>query len=318
MPKRRNIRLALFLAELLVVIAVAISAALLRSWFEGAVLGIAGLALILNLRHWPPDRPVLSLRWFEQQEMDRLVLPGGVVLRPLDTERFIEKEREAALSTLPEKPFGSYPYGGGLSRAFTLSDERRSKFEAKVSAYADELRAWLEQRDQERRARANQLRIEVRLKNDGEAAATNIRLRVLFPSSFTLLNDDDEPEPPPERPELSSRFDVGLLGGIQFPPVPRVEAARGDLRGPRYLDEQGHLFVEYAAPHLGAGLRDTSASPIELQATEVGLHEVKWEAYADGLRKPARGTLTLEVQPIVPEGAPITQMGEPGFADDEE
>ena len=107
---------------------------------------------------------------------------------------------------------------------------------------------------------------------------------------------------------------VGLLGSTRVSLahlLPRTQARpAGGLHGPTYGRDGGDVVVEYTARHLSAGLHDLSGYPLELQALQSGEFSIGWEAYADALREPNRGTLTVEVAPVTEVGPAIVALRE--------
>jgi hypothetical protein len=87
--------------------------------------------------------------------------------------------------------------------------------------------------------------------------------------------------------------------------------------GPSYGRDGDRVVAEYSARHLSAGLHLLGKS-LDLEAPGPGTYEVRHEVFADALREPERGSLSVEVLPVEEAGPPIRTLSELTGDDEDE
>lgn len=311
-PRRRQIGVPVFL----VVLGLAVWATKERGAFDGVTLLVGSLGLLLGLLQMIPARPKLRLTGRDEQP----VIVFTPAVRPLDENSIVKEQVSKALEAMPRRPApeGSTPSlldyespGLGPGRVgLRHSDETLREHEAKIFDFESHLREWVTDLEA---ARADRLRLceeELRLHELGYAPADHVHLRLFFPEGFELEDEapsiDSSPDPP-ELPREGHQFlarrpepVLPIKGGIQLH-HPDDE--------PHYSEKDGLPVVDYDLGRINqADHRDVPA--FELKAPrDPGSYEIRWEASAAGLIKPASGTITFQVrQPE--EIEPITTLAE--------
>ncbi len=294
------------------------------------VLGFPGVLSLVLL--FLPSRPKVAatLRGTENavKGTDEVGLIIGVeqIVRPLDIDQIVKAQEDAARKTMPRAPTPRVPRGafGGvfdlsqsttsmLSSVSGASDEELRSFLAKVRAYGEELRAWLEQLQASRHEHLRAFTAIARVHEAGKAPADFARLRLCFPEEFEESELPPEVPEPPECPEF-----VGRYGRVAPIPLAVRSLARGSLSRliPRadefkgtnaeYSREDGSTIISLNIGHINQhDHRDTAE--FALRAAPPGVYGVEWQISADGLSPPTEGMIKVEVREPVP-GEPIVEL----------
>ncbi len=310
--RRRQIGVPAFL----VVVGISIWAIKERGALDGVTLLVGSFGLLLGLLQMIPSRPKLRLTGQD----DDSVLTVTPTVRPVDEDSIVKERVSQALEAMPRRPppedstpnaldWESPGLGPG-NFGIRHSDETLRKHEAKIFDYESELREWVTTLEA---ARADRLRLfekELRLHELGQALADHVHLRLFFPEGFELEDEAPDIGAPPEPPELLSDRREWLRQLAETLPVkPGSIKLHHPGDEPHYSTRNSLPVVDYELGRINqSDHRDVPA--FELKAPrEPGNYEIRWEASAAGLTKPAQGVITLRVQEPL-ETEPITTMEE--------
>jgi hypothetical protein len=292
---------------------------------------IAGLAVLGGISApvslWPqiaPARPRLSVVVRSEPDPVRLDLVPTWRLRPLDKEAIVQEQVNLALATLPEPPdpklspdddFGQLltkaALAGVKATLTGATPEFLEEFKSKVKTHSQKLVRWLEEVE---KARVEHLKVfegELRIHELGHASADHVHLRLRFPPGFKLAQDLPYSELPPDRPSFGGV--IGLphaalnsLHGLTDHNIPSIDLPGSDKA--RYSMEGNAPVIDYNLGRVNQhDYRDAPA--FSLRVPGPGSYNVKWEASAAGLGKPATGELTIQfAEPK--QGEPITTLEE--------
>lgn len=300
----------------LIVLSIAAWAVKTRGLFEGVTFLIASAAFLVGLVQVLPARPKLRLTALGNDHPHLAVQPVG---RPLDENAIVQEQISDALSEMPSQST-SHGVGFGAENAlqalsgFTgaYSDEHLDKYREKVRRFEVRLRNWLTDLEV---ARADRLRLfdgELRLHELGHAPADHARLRLFFPEGFELEDEAPDIGDPPKTPNWTT----GLSGLLHSNTSIARLRGRGLLDQLRRDDDEAQYGLKDGLPEVTYELGRVNQSddrPVpcfRLKAPrQPGTYQVRWEATATGLSKPARGTLTIEVREPI-DDAPISSLSE--------
>lgn len=206
------------------------------------------------------------------------------------------------------------PLAGKESRKDAI--ERLNK---ELAAYEEALRQWLEGFASRRWASYSIIRAHVAIHNRGEYSADGITLRIALPDRIVPMTSERldmlEMPPPPEPPRYEERslLDIPSLHmprvAQDFPAwAPPTARARTAAAGPTYVMEHDRSVAEVRLDTLTHGVTERSVDPLVVLPREAGVYELPWEAHVGNLRKPARGTITIEVGSLSEAGSPLTTV----------
>jgi len=310
-PRRRQIGVPIFLG----VLGLAIWATKERGAFDGVTLLVGSLGLLLGLLQMIPARPKLKLTGRD----DEPLIVFTPVVRPLDENNIVKEQVGQALEAMPRRPApegcapSAFDYespGLGPGRVVLRhSDETLREYEGKIFDFESRLREWVTDLEA---ARADRLRLceeELRLHELGYAPADHAHLRLFFPEGFELEDEAPSIDSSPDPPELAREGQFLARRPEQVLPIKGGIQLHHPDDEPHYSEKNGLPVVDYDLGRINqADHRDVP--PFELKAPrEPGSYEIKWEASAAGLNRPATGTLTFKVrQPE--EIEPITTLAE--------
>jgi len=321
LPRRRQIGIPAFLA----VTGLSVWAALERGLFDGGTLFIAFLGSLLGLLQLVPSRPRLQLTDRTGQDSSELVATPAST-RPFDEDEIEAGEVEVCKGEMPRQPRQGMPPGSLLhnplqetedkllrmTRPLDVSDGSLRDYLAEVGDYTARLRNWLTDLEVARADRLRLLRLELRIRERGHAAADHVHLRLLLPDGFELDEGPMEVDLPPKRPEfrrdilppaVSSRALHSLSKRLPDAADPR----RPDDAEPRYSREAGLPRIDFELGRVNqSDHRDVPEFRIKAPR-EPGNYEVRWEITAAGLSRPARGAINIEIAEGQ-EDEPITSL----------
>jgi hypothetical protein len=287
----------------LMVLSLAVWATKERGAFDGVTLLVGSLGLLLGLLQMIPSRPKLKLTGRDDQPL--LIFSPAV--RPLDENSIVKEQVSQALKAMPRRPApeGSTPNAfdwespglGPGNYGLHYSDETLRKYESKIFDHESRLRDWVTNLEA---ARADRLRLaesELRVQELGYAPADHVHLRLFLPEGFELEDEAPDIGSPPKPPDLPGE---GI--GWRARPAETLPIKPGSIKlhhpddEPHYSDKDGLPVVDYELGRINqADHRDVPA--FELKAPkEPGSYRIEWEASAAGLNRPARGTITFQVQ----------------------
>jgi hypothetical protein len=311
-PRRRQIGVPVFL----VVLGLAIWATKERGAFDGVTLLVGSLGLLLGLLQMIPSRPKLRLTGRDDQPL--LIFSPPV--RPLDENSIVKEQVSKALEAMPRRPRpeGSAPRPldldvpglGPGNIGIQHSDETLRKHEAKIFDYESRLREWVTDLEAARVDRLRLVESELRLHELGYAPADHVHLRLFFPEGFELEDEAPDIGSPPAPPDLPGEGNVWAgMRPETLPIKPGSIKLHHPNDEPHYWEKGGLPVVDYDLGRVNqADHRDVPA--FELKAPrEPGSYRIEWEASAAGLNRPARGTITFQVQEPT-EIQPITTLEE--------
>ena len=206
------------------------------------------------------------------------------------------------------------PLAGKESREDAI--ERLNK---ELAAYEAALRQWLEGYASRRWASYSIIRAHVAIHNWGEYSADGITLRIVLPDRIVPMTSERldmlKMSPPPEPPRYEERslLDIPSLHmprvAQDFPAWTSPTArARTAAAGPTYVMEHGRSVAEVRLDTLTHGVTERSVDPLVVLPREAGVYELPWEAHVGNLRKPVRGTITIEVGSLTEAGSPLTRV----------
>jgi hypothetical protein len=269
----------------------------------------------------------------ERVPTEQAVLQRTRLLREIDVEAIVARERERALSTIPtpkptplQKTVGGAAYAeiermaetmrkaSMLGRIGPITDEERQTFADRVDRYAHELREWLSEYENWRAETTLIFVTHLRFENRGRVPAHDARVQLRFPDTFESVDEYPELDDPPDRPRFT-RGGLSALTGLlnstlTIPPgySPRLldPSFRSNVSPPNY--RRGSLLVELTVDKLLHGVAEDTNEPVMLRVDADGEYEVPWEIHAENLGEPSTGTLRLSIETQVLEGPPIETL----------
>jgi hypothetical protein len=198
-------------------------------------------------------------------------------------------------------------------------DQAIKRLNAELTEYEAALRQWLEDFSCRRWASYSLIRAKVAIHNGGDNVADGITLRIMLPDGIVPMIGEklgalEMPRPPtPPRYEERSllHFEPPLLPpfGPHLPALstPTARAPTAAV-GPTYLVEQGHAFAEVRLDTLTHGVTERSVEPLVILPSSEGLYELSWEAHVGNLRRPARGSIRIKVNPMSEGGETLSTV----------
>lgn len=287
------------------------------------------LAFANSIWHPFAPRPSLAVTLHVREtgeELEHVVRDRGRPIRPLDAEAIVRTEIEVARETIeppPEKKRPRSPLDFAPPPPLVPTHESYNKsmkrFTEDVQEYVEDLASWIAEWNQQRWPAASLVEAHVRVKNDGDAQADQIRVRLELPAGLEPVESRPCVPPPPERPRFERRrlLDVrpeffareGLELDTPHPPF-------GALTGPQLVRERGRRFLEFSLASLTHGLAESSAGAVRLVPDKPGRYELPWTAHAANLSEEVRGTITLEVIADREDGSPLASLADLLASDD--
>lgn len=324
--KRRPLRQLLIPAVLFLSVSAGVWACLERDVLTGIVVFAAFFGPLSFALQYLPARPSLQVTpWGRDGATRDPVVGRQLLVRPVDVEAIVAAAREKALSSMPApraprgragSPFAPVPAVQLHALVHGMTEEDLRKFEAEVDEFEGKLRRWLEIYVAHRTEHLREFYGSVRVEEMGSAPADHLRLRLRWPEGFDLATAQEPlPEPPrvPRYSRLSGlSLDTGapLLGPIsreRLSGLQSISAGR-QRNAPRYSHEGGEPVITFDLGRLNQS--DRIETPrFELRSAPPGRYAFRWEVTAEGLRRPATGSIEIEVAEAK-EGAPIRTLDE--------
>lgn len=301
----------------LLVIEVIVVAILLASGVQVAdLLKSAGPVVALTLALLNPTvqelgrrRPRLTV---EASEVDRHGVVVAPALRPwpIDVERIVSNELADAHQTVEALSAISDTFAAfsdPLAARPSAADHERAKqaFQDELVAYEAELRIWLEHYQEASRERADSFTLTLRLDNAGSGAhADSITVVLDLPDVARLVDELPEIEPPPDRPTYEPprpRLRSSLAGFdhygalVQSPSAIFPRSIAPPVKPETWTLHDDDRRLEAAIGDVQAGRSLRLGDPLLIRVAGSGRHELTWLVYSKSLRRPATGTLILDV-----------------------
>ncbi len=248
---------------------------------------------------------------------------------PIDIDGCMRNALSAIRAEIPSPPPPPSPLTlavslgniGGLSGIGGLEsrDEAVARLEIEIEEYAIQQRQWLAAFESRRRASYSLISLALAIHNGGESAADGIILRLHMPNGIVpmtverLEKLDIDPPPQPPRYKQRSVLDFGdqLVLPARHALMPDLSGLISNSRAgvaPVWTREQRHHVAEVRLPTLTHGVTELTVAPLEVLPREPGTYEIAWEAHVENLRRPARGTIRLAVEPMPEGGEPLTYV----------
>lgn len=208
-------------------------------------------------------------------------------------------------------------------------DSAVARLEGELEEYEPELRAWLEAYASLRWPTYATVVEKVAVFNDGENRADDITLRIAIPDDLVPvaadLLDGLQLEQPPEPPRYEERNtftrDLSLPHDVVAERLGELTAVTRNQRfafpsartrdvadGPVIRAEQGRQVAMVRLDALTHGVTVLSEDTLKVMPRQPGTYELPWEAHVSNLRRPARGTIVLEVAPMTEDGPPLVKV----------
>ncbi len=292
----------------------------------GPIEGIAGFGTAFSLpaffRHDLVPGPRLSTAIVTASDHSREAVFPSTELRVIDRRAIIKSEQCEAQETAPEirreprrgsfgLPSFEVPSVGSM-----LGPTQRDleQFTAEIRRYGDELEPWLERYAELRIRSTRQFRLALRIENDGEAPAQNVRLRVRFPKDFRRLTKPMAMDGAPSQPRFRDRWQIDPVVPLQSSALKEIgrrltaEPVAGPV--PIASHEKDHLVLTYDIGHLNHGPDHMRTEPVTLLAPRDGEFELQWDALSANPGPAARGTMKVRLNPILEVEPAIRTMKE--------
>jgi hypothetical protein len=289
----------------------------------GELLASAGPAIAITVAFLTPTvqelgrrQPKLALR-AQEADGDGIVRARALPPWPFDAERVVANERVVAQQTVTHD---SAARGALHSTMDPLAvrpspadhEQAREEFAEELDGFESELRAWLSGYAEATRAHSRTLDLTLHVMNaESGAHAEPVTVEVALPVTLEVVEEWPTAEVPPGTPRyqpprprsLSTVYeDVLPRPRLELDPMlfrsPPVDAI--SLRDPQWQLRDGGRTLEATVGDLHAGRAVKVGEPLLLRATETGSHEIRWTVYTRSARRPATGTILVEMPPAAP------------------
>lgn len=255
---------------------------------------------------------------------------------PIDIDACLRNALRAVRGQIPAPPpppstaaLLRLPGLEGLGDFASLESREQAveRLESELTKYERSLREWLNDFESRRWPNYAIVRAQVAIRNRGENVADDITLRIILPDGLTPADDalgELVLAPPPLAPkyEQRSRFgisdlDLASVKPFYDPPFfPAVSTHAAIATGPSYVVDHGQDVAEVRLGSLTHGVTVRSADDLGIIPREPRTYVLRWEAHVANLRRPARGTIRIDVKPLSEEGQPLTTVQsvlDPGY-----
>jgi hypothetical protein len=247
--------------------------------------------------------------------------------RPIDIDACVINAVAAVHREVPPAPKPP-PTGLGLNIAALTAfndpmgrenrEEAIERLDTELAEYEPALREWLTGYADRCWASYSMVSAPVAIRNAGDNRADDITLRITLADNVLALTEEGMDAltmlPPPKRPryERRSRYGPGLtdIPGM-MPRIPSLNPTarpRSAVSGPTYVVEHDRAVAEVRLDALTHGVTERSPGRLMLTPQKPGVYELGWQAHVGNLRRPARGTIHLDVGQLDVEGEPLTTI----------
>jgi hypothetical protein len=182
-----------------------------------------------------------------------------------------------------------------------VTEDDREKFRGEVEAYCKNLRAWLGAFAAWRHDMSEIMSARFRFTNGGRVPAHDVTVQLHFPDGFTGVEELPAFPDLPAQPRFHrpNSFDLASRMSAWSPTYPlgrmNIPSLGGNVSGPRY--GKGSVLVEFSIQKLQHGIPEETHEPALLRVPGPGTFAVAWEVHADNMAEPAKGGLTVAVDP---------------------
>ncbi len=248
---------------------------------------------------------------------------------PIDIDACVRNAVAEVNRTVPPEPPKPNPLveslGLGLYQQSAMLGATESRNKAverlglELQTYAAQLRQWLEAFASRRQWSYGLIRRDIAVHNGGESVADGIILRLHMPPAIVAMTDKRletiQMSPPPVAPQYEQRSALWqtekLLDIVRpsFPGFPVTPTLGPGAAGPSWTREQSHDVAEVRLDRLTHGVTELTRGTLEILPREPGISDIAWDAHVGNLRRPARGTIRIELDPMPEDGEPLTTLG---------
>lgn len=232
---------------------------------------------------------------------------------PVDPDRVFSNELADARETLKA-------HGGAFDALARAFDSRiiqpgeaeharaRGVFEEQLVVYERDLREWLDGYRQAARDRADTFRLTLVVENAPSGAhAEGVTVVIDLPDGAELVDELPDVGPPPERPVYQPpkprrRGATAALDDWNFPSSISPSANLADLASrvlssaPDWKPVAAGRQLEAQPGEVHAGRSVPIREPLLVRLPRAGQHELRWTVYNTTARRPADGTLALDLR----------------------
>ncbi len=241
---------------------------------------------------------------------------------PIDIDACVRNAAQPVRNEIPPELSGLEQValvGGLLSAIQENQNQAIERVRRELSEFESTLRKWLERYAARRWANYALIEQAVAIHNRGETRADGVILRITLPDDIQPTTRERlealKMPPPPRAPKYEERSLTGWSPtwnpeSLALPQVFPTVRTSAPSSGPEFVDDHGRTVAEVRHDEVAHGVTEQSDRLLRILPTRPGIHELPWSAHVGNLRRPAQGSVRINVEPMRIEGDPLTSLDE--------